>query len=142
MPTYVVDASVVIEYLVTGDYTSNATALFQQMTDEERLIVPEFCLVECTNVLWKHVRFQGMPVVQAETLLQDLRKLPLERVSVKALLPAALRIGLLHQLAIYDSVYIALASHANIPLITIDERQSYAVNAEGIRLKPIKDFTL
>lgn len=140
MPSYVVDASVVIEYLVTGNYTSNAIALFQQMTIEQRLIVPEFCLLECTNVLWKHVRFQDMLVSQAETLLKDLRKLPLKRVAVKALLPAALRIGLLHQLAIYDSVYIALANHVNIPLITIDERQAHAVHAEGVRLKPVTEF--
>jgi predicted nucleic acid-binding protein len=92
-------------------------------------------------VLWKHVRFQGLPVIQAETLLKDLRKRPLKRVPVKAILPAALRIGLMHQLAIYDSAYIALASRANIPLITLDERQGQAVTAEGVILKPITDFT-
>lgn len=69
MAAYVVDASVVTEYLVLGHYTPNAVAFFQQVTDVDQLIVPEFCLLECTNVLWKHVRFQGMPVVQAESLL-------------------------------------------------------------------------
>lgn len=71
MTAYVVDASVVTEYLVMGHYTPNAVAFFQQMTGVEQLIVPEFCLLECTNVLWKHVRFQGMPVIQAESLLKD-----------------------------------------------------------------------
>jgi predicted nucleic acid-binding protein len=141
MTAYVVDASVVTEYLVMGHYTPNAVAFFQQMTGVEQLIVPEFCLLECANVLWKHVRFQGMPVIQAESLLKDLRKLPLKRVPVKAVLPAALRIGLVHQLAVYDSAYIALASRANVPLITLDERQRQAVTAEGEVLKPITDFT-
>jgi predicted nucleic acid-binding protein len=142
MPPYVVDASIVIEYLVTGVCTPNAAALFQQTTNEEQLITPEFCLLECTNVLWKHVRFQGMPVIQAEILLRDLRKLPLKRVPVKALLLAALHIGLSYQLAIYDSAYIALARYTNIPLITLDERQGHAAKAEGVKLKPITDFML
>lgn len=65
MTAYVVDASVVTEYLVMGHYTPNAVAFFQQMTGVDQLIVPEFCLLECTNVLWKHVRFQGMPANEA-----------------------------------------------------------------------------
>ncbi|MCU0497899.1 MAG: hypothetical protein MUF87_11150 [Anaerolineae bacterium] len=51
MAIYIVDASVVIEYLVTGTYISNAQALFDQATSNDRFIVPEFCLLECTNVL-------------------------------------------------------------------------------------------
>lgn len=53
MAVYIVDASVVIEYLVTGVYTPNARALFNQAAANDRFIVPEFCLLECTNVLWK-----------------------------------------------------------------------------------------
>jgi predicted nucleic acid-binding protein len=140
MAIYIVDASVVIEYLVTGPYTTNARALFTQAVPADRLIVPEFCLLECTNVLWKLVRFQGMPVSQAQALLKHLRRLPLARVPVKATLDTALRIGLTHQLAVYDSAYVALASRSRYPLITIDQPQSHAAGAEGIVLKPITDF--
>lgn len=140
MAIYIVDASVVIEYLVTGSYTPNARALFSQVTPADRLIVPEFCLLECTNVLWKQVRFQGMPFFQAHALLKHLRKLPLTRVPVKAALDTALKIGVTHQLAVYDSTYIALASRSRYPLITLDQPQSRAARAEGVALKPITDF--
>lgn len=140
MATYIVDASVVIERFIRGPYTANAQALFAQLAVNDTLIIPEFCLLEATNVLWKHVRFQGMPLAQAQTLLRDLRALPLKRAPVKRLLNTALDIGLKHQLAIYDSAYIALALHSRYPLITIDQPQSRAATAEGATLKPVTDF--
>jgi len=47
-----------------------------------------------------------------------------------------------HQLAIYDSIYIALAEKLNYPLITVDQKQAKASQAEGVTLKNIADFTL
>ncbi|MBZ0275661.1 MAG: type II toxin-antitoxin system VapC family toxin [Anaerolineae bacterium] len=140
MAIYIVDASVVIEYLVTGDYTPNARTLFNQATPNDRFIVPEFCLLECANVLWKQVRFNEMPVVQAEALLRHLKKLPLTRVPAKAALNSALTIGLTHQLAIYDSAYIALAKRSGYPMISIDQPQIRAATAEGVTLIPITSF--
>ena len=142
MANYVVDASVVIEYLISGPYTANTRVLFAQVTPNDRLIVPEFCLLECTNVLWKQVRFQGMAVAQAEAVLKHLRKLPLLRVPVKAMLNSALRIGLTRGLAVYDSAYVALAKRSQYPLITIDQPQQRAATAERVALKPVTDFIL
>ena len=142
MPVYVIDASVVIEYLVTGPYTPNATALFTQATTTDSFVVPEFCLLECTNVLWKQVRFSGMPMDRAQVLLKDMRKLPLSRVPVKSLLNTALTIGLTHELAIYDSAYIALSKRSSHPFISIDQRQIQAAKAEGVTEIPITNFKL
>lgn len=140
MAIYIVDASVVIDYLVVGPYTANARAFFGQVTPNDRLVVPEFCLLECTNVLWKQVRFQGMSLPQGQALLKHLKKLPLSRVPAKAALNAALAIGLMYQLAIYDSAYIALASRSHYPLVTIDEAQSRAATAEGVIVIPVTNF--
>jgi predicted nucleic acid-binding protein len=140
MPTYVIDASVVIERLLRSTYTPNAQALFRSLGVTDRLIIPEICLVECTNVIWKYVRFQGMPRSQADVLIKDLKNLPLERVPVKALLNIALDIGLKHQLAVYDSVYIVLAKRSNYPLITIDQPQQRAASSEGVTITPITLF--
>jgi predicted nucleic acid-binding protein len=110
------------------------------MNGATRLLVPEFCLVECTNVLWKRVRFENMPQASAEQLARDLHTLPLTLVSVKSLYERALQIGLAHKLAIYDSVYIALAERRRYPLITGDVRQEAAARAVGVTIKPITDF--
>lgn len=142
MAHYIVDASVVIEYLIQGTYTPNATAFFNQMSTVDHLTVPEFCLLECTNVIWKQVRFHGMPRTEAENLLKALRLLKLRRAPMKQLLDHTLEIALNNQLAVYDSSYIALAWHYSYPLISIDQSQSRAAIVEGVALKPVTDFTL
>jgi predicted nucleic acid-binding protein len=141
MAVYVVDASVVMNYLIADAYTPNARAFFNSVTSQVRLVIPEFCLMECTNVLWKQVRFFGMSQTDAEELLRDLYRLPLRRSPVKRLLRAALVIGLKHKLAIYDSVYIALALQSNAPLLSVDQPQISAGTAEGISLIPITNFS-
>ncbi len=142
MSAYVVDASIIIQYAVTQAHTAQARVLVAQMYGGDILHIPEFCLLECTNVLWKEVRFQGLPQANAEQIIQELLCLPFQIQFVSQLLPDALQIGLSHQLAIYDSLYIALAQHLALPLITVDERQSVAATAIGIIVKPISDFSI
>ena len=141
MSDYIVDASVVIQRLIRETHTEYVKVLFNQLTAADNLIVPEFCFLECTNVLWKQVRFQGIVQRQAESLVRDLIALPLTVMLVCDLLPRGLQIGLTHQLALYDSVYIALAEKLNYPLITADERQERAASAEGITIKALTDFS-
>ncbi|MFP5270683.1 MAG: hypothetical protein ACLGGO_10565 [Coleofasciculus sp.] len=42
-----------------------------------------------------------------------------------------------YQLALYDSLYIALALNLNCPLVTVDERQGNGAIASGVILKAI-----
>ncbi|WP_211176235.1 hypothetical protein [Brasilonema sp. UFV-L1] len=60
MAAYVVDASVVIQYAIAQAQTAAARCLVARMYGEDTLHIPEFCLLECTNVLWKQVRFHGL----------------------------------------------------------------------------------
>lgn len=140
MSNYVVDASVIIEYLIEGSYTRHARSFFATITAVDRIAVPEFCLLECTNVIWKEVRFNRMPRIDAQKHLRLLRIMKLNRAPVKQLLGQALEIALDHNLAIYDSAYIALAMRSGYPLITLDQPQSRAASAEGVRVIPVTDF--
>ena len=138
---YVVDTSVLIQRFVRDTYTLEAGVLLAKLFEGEQLYVPEFCFIECTNVFWKRVRFHGLQQIEADQLLVQLLALPLEIIPVTNILPQALQIGLNHQLAVYDSLYIALALNLNCPLITVDERQAQAAIASGVIIKPITDFS-
>ncbi len=139
--TYIVDASVIVQRLIRDSETPHVRTLFRLMGDRQvELWVPEFCLAECANVLWKAVRFRGMSPQQAETLSRDLTAAPLYIATIAPYLPRALAIGLRHQLPIYDSVYIAIAEAISHPLITVDRRQAEVASAEGVPLKAITDF--
>ncbi|NJL57900.1 type II toxin-antitoxin system VapC family toxin [bacterium] len=140
MAIYVVDASVVIQYAITQTYTSEAQALIARMYLGDRLYIPEFCLLECTNVLWKQVRFQGLPQSQARAIINELLALAFDITPTVPLLSRTLPIGLSCELAIYDSLYIALALELNCPLVTVDIRQEHCARASGATLVPITDF--
>jgi predicted nucleic acid-binding protein len=138
---YVVDTSIVIQRLITDTHSPNVKVLFGGLADsQDELWVPEFCLLECANVLWKQVRFSGLPEDQAHQLLRDLVVLPLHVIPVSDLFSSAMRIGLDHELAIYDSVYIAMAFHLGYPLITVDEKQEKAAKDIGVTVKAVTDF--
>lgn len=111
------------------------------MYQGDQLCIPEFCLLECVNVLWKEVRFQGLPQTQAEQIVDELLALSFRIMLTVPLLPRALQIGLNCQLAVYDSLYIALALNLDCPLVTVDDRQRNGAIACGIILKPITDFS-
>jgi len=51
MAIYVVDASVVIQYAIAQIYTPEARGLVARMYQGDQLCIPEFCLLECVNVL-------------------------------------------------------------------------------------------
>lgn len=106
---YVVDASILGHYLGADIYTTQSRVLISRLAQGDELFVPEFCLLECTNILWKAVRFRGMPLDQANRFADELAELPLQIVPVASLLKEALQIGLAHQLAVHNSLYVALA---------------------------------
>ncbi len=137
---YIVDASVIIEYLITGKFTSHTQAFFDQLDSKDRLTIPEFCLLECTNVIWKQVRFNGMTTSDAQALLRVLRLLPLRRSPMKQLLDKSLTIAVVNNLAVYDSGYISLALHYGYPLLSLDQLQIRSAIAEGVKVIPITDF--
>ncbi|MEO1095860.1 MAG: type II toxin-antitoxin system VapC family toxin [Cyanobacteria bacterium J06638_28] len=141
MARYIVDASVVVQYAITQIHTIPIRTLIARLYQGiDQLIIPEFCLLECTNVLWKEVRFQGLPADQADALVKELLTLKFQVVPTRHLLSQALQIGLTCQLAIYDSLYIALALEQGCDLITVDIRQQAGAIASGVSLKPITDF--
>ncbi len=139
---YIVDTSIVIQHLLSDVHTTYAEALFEGLGETVMIHVPEFCFVECTNVLWKRVRFHGLSETTAEGLAENLLALPVTVVPTSGVLKRSLQIGLKHQLAVYDALYIALAETLTLPLITDDQRQAKAAHAEGVLLKPITDFAL
>jgi predicted nucleic acid-binding protein len=141
MAIYVVDASVVIQYAIAQTYTSEARGLVARMYQGDQLFIPEFCLLECVNVLWKEVRFRGLPQTQAEQIIAELLSLAFRIMPTVHHLPRALQIGLSCQLAVYGSLYIALALNLDCPLVTVDDRQGNGAIACGVILKPITDFS-
>ena len=52
MNEYILDASIVVQHFVTDIHTANVDVLFEEVGNTVTAYIPEFCLLECTNVLW------------------------------------------------------------------------------------------
>ncbi len=140
---YVIDASALVDYFVQGQYTTTVTKLIVHLGQGTDLHIPEFGLLECGNVIWQRTRRTENRIEQQQALMlvNDLVDLPLIIGETLPLLPRALQIGLTHNLAIYDSLYIALAAALHAPLISVDQRQNDAARSAGVALKAITDFS-
>ena len=140
MADYVVDTSIIMQRFIRDTYTEQTRRLFELLNHPDNFHIPQFGLVECVNVLWKKVRFEAMPQTEAEILASDLLSYPFTIIPTEDCLARALEIGLVHKLAIYDTVYIAIAEKYSYPLITADAKQEKAARAVGVTMKPITDF--
>ena len=141
---FVIDASVLIQGYIQDTQTLYTLALLRGLSNPATVALhtPEFCLLECTNILWKQVCFHGAAITSVKRALVRLEQTPLVVHPAKTLLSRALSIGLEHEVAVYDAIYIALAQMVSLPLITVDTRQSVAAQKMGITLKAISDFPL
>ena len=139
---FVIDASVVVQGFIEDSESLRVISLLKNLADPItlKLHIPDFCLVECTNIFWKRISFHGKPFVDAQEALNRLMTTPLYIHESTKFLSRALTIGRDYKLAVYDSVYLALCERLQLPLITADIRQAQAAEKLNILLKSLSDF--
>jgi predicted nucleic acid-binding protein len=132
----VVDASVAIKRCLAEALSDRADALLALATADPpaRFFVPDLFVVECANILWKHVRRSGYPADQARLDVQSLRALRLERVPTADLVEDALQLALAHAITAYDACYVALARREGVPLVMADDRLVRALATAGMSI--------
>ena len=119
----VVDASVVIKWLVKEPDTDKAEALLESCRlGKYDPLAPDLLAAEVGNVLWKRVRQGTMQASQAELLFADFNRIcPVLKPLLK-LTANAFKLALAHQHSVYDCLYVALALEAQCELVTADEK--------------------
>lgn len=123
----VVDASVVIEYLVGLSYVEHATRVFRRLVDEPdgMLWAPDLVYPECVSVLRKLVALKRVTRAKARERVAQLQRLPLTIGSGRLL--AVESFTLIGTLTAYDAMYAALAQRVGAPLITADAKLARAL---------------
>jgi predicted nucleic acid-binding protein len=118
----VVDASVVVEYLVVG---SRAPVVAERLDGEPfALSAPHLIDAEVGHALRGCVAGGALSTRAAKRALGEFRELPLRRQGHESLLDVAW--GLRANLSFYDALYVALAAIEEQPLITLDARLAAA----------------
>ena len=118
MNTVVCDASVIFKLIVAEQGTDQALHLAESC----QIAVPEFLLLEIGNALWSRVRTGKSRASDVPELLEDLDAFSFDIRPVRPLVRSALSFATRLDHPIYDCIYLALAEHQSVPLITADQR--------------------
>jgi predicted nucleic acid-binding protein len=119
----VLDASVGVKVFLVEPLSAQADALFAHVVEgpSVQLYVPDLFFVECTNILWKYVRWHGYPAQNAHEDVADLLRLPLHTVSSRELVSEAMSVAVAHKITAYDALYVALSRQLSLPMVTADK---------------------
>ena len=128
MSALVVDASVVIKWVVDEEGTAAALAL-----RHAHLVAPDLIVAECANILWKKVRRREMSDEEAQVAGRLLARSDLDLVPMRRLLEPTIRLAVALDHPAYDCTYLALAQDLGVDMVTADERLCRKVTAGGIR---------
>lgn len=127
----VVDASVVLQWLLEETSTASKEILNAHLNGGEPLIAPELLNYEVGNVLVTKVRLTSD---DAAELFSHFLDLGIETYSLGAEeYSASLDLASRYRLTVYDASYVALASALDVRLVTADKRLA----ARAARLKII-----
>jgi predicted nucleic acid-binding protein len=114
----VIDASIVVKWVVQEDGTPQALVLRQKA----KLIAPELLVAECANILWKKVQRRELSKDEALFAARLLQGADIELLPTRSLLHAATRIAIDLEHPAYDCLYLALAIETDCQFVTADER--------------------
>lgn len=117
MSSYVVDASVVVKWIVGEAGSDQALRLRRH-----QLSAPDLLISECANIVWKKVRLGELSDTEASVAIRLLIRVDIELVPARRLAPRAVQLACLLDHSAYDCMYLALAEVAERPFVTADTR--------------------
>lgn len=137
--TFVVDASVVVEFVVPGQHAAAADRFMGGLAWPEplELFAPDVILLEVGNALRKLALAGLVPHTVAGQLLARLPEFAIATVGSAVLLSGAW--ALRASLTVYDASYAALARELSCPLVTTDGKLARACRTADIRAFEVDD---
>jgi len=124
----VVDASVVVDFLIDAGSTTRIRQAFRDYGDD--LHAPGHLDLEVASALRRHVAVGALDPRRADAAMADLADLAVERHDLAALMPRVW--SLREQITAYDAAYLALAEALDAPLLTRDARLARAHGHDAV----------
>lgn len=141
MSDLVVDSSVVFKWFVAEDESDIALSILDAWKQKTLTChAPDWIVAEVGSILWKRQRRAELTELFASDCLDDVDALPFVWTHTRSLLPAALKLAMLHGRTVYDSIYLVLAIQLGCPFVTADERLANAVAAHIPNVIKLSDW--
>lgn len=118
MTVYVVDASVVVKWVVEEAGTQPALWLLKN----HNVVAPDLILAECANIFWKKVRRGELSASEARFAALMIEGSDLQLREMLPIWIAAIDLASRLDHPAYDCLYLALALTEQLQFVTADER--------------------
>ena len=129
IPEVVIDASVLVEYLVPGTRFRACAEVLDGPSVE--ILVPDLAYVEVANAFRKMALRELIAFHEVAEMVDDLLNIETAVVSSRTLLPDV--VDHLGSLTAYDACYLALAQAADCQLATLDKALGIKARVSGIQ---------
>ncbi len=142
MIEYVIDTSALVKLTVPEDHSDTVSDIASLHTSARiQLVAPDFVLLECANVLWKHARRDNLAIVDAMSAIDTLQQLDVRLVRQDELMEDALRFALNVGIAVYDSLFCVTAERNGVELITADGKLVNSLADTEVRTITLDEWT-
>lgn len=140
----VVDASVIVKWIIPEDYTEDALRLRDDFLDGKISIhTPNIILLEAASALRKYYLkgFIDRDIVEKAFTLIVSSEIKLYEVDVEMILKSLKRMCLDYDITIYDAIYILLTLNLNTTMYTADDELLNNQKLQELKiLKHIKEY--
>jgi predicted nucleic acid-binding protein len=135
---YVIDASVIVKWLVREEGTEQALTL-----RGHALSAPDLLVAECANILWKKVQRGELTGAESSIAAKLLARAEIELVPMRPLLERTTDLAIRLGHSVYACMYLALADATGRSFVTADARLVRKIAATGAgfpRVIPLADL--
>lgn len=137
MSRYVLDASVVVKWLLPG---ADSAAARRWRDSRHDFDAPDLVFAETASAIWSYCRRGELDPANAMALIRAVPSLAIALTPSRALLADAARLAAACGCAFYDALYLALALRLETRVITADDRFVHAVRAVPILAPHVQRF--
>jgi len=124
--TLVVDANIAIKWFLPEIHSDEARLI---LASKWELWAPDYIWAEFGNTLRRKIRLEEVTVEEAEGILKDFMRFPIQTHGSKLLLNSAWGLAKNSGATIYDSLYLALATSRECSLVTADNKFYQAIKS-------------
>lgn len=114
----ILDASVAIKLVVAEPGSAQARAV---ILDEDERVAPDWMMTEVASALANKVRHEGLSIPRAEAALDAIPHFVDQTVNTQKLLPQTVKLSAEIGHALYDCLYLVVATQVGGRVITADK---------------------
>ena len=132
MNDFVLDASVALAWFLDDEQAPQADNVRARLI-RERAYVPQLWRLEVRNCLIIAERRGRLSATRINECLEAIKRLPIQTDS-EAVLDTVVSLARMHNLSVYDAVYLELAKRRDAALASLDGALLRAAAEEGVEL--------